>query len=101
MPGDSLAFAVRVRCQIEGIGAFQSLGNGLDVTVVLFDDLIFHLEIVGRIDSALFGHQVAHVTIGGQHFEVLAEIFLNGFGFCRRFYNYQIHRVSLDILLFF
>jgi len=46
--------------------------------LIPFDHLILHGEVMLGIDGAFFRHQVANVTVGGEDFEVLAEVLLDG-----------------------
>ena len=77
VPGNGFAFAIRVRRQIERVGAPQGLGDGLDVALVFIDELILHGEVVLRVHCPTLGHQVAHVPIGGEDLEVLAQVTLD------------------------
>lgn len=79
MPGDGLAFAIRVGGEVERFGLAYFLGDGGEVLFVLFDGLMLHGEVVGRIDRALFGQQIADMAIGGEDGKVLAQVFLDGF----------------------
>ena len=72
VPADRLAFAVRVGREVEVVSGFRGLGDGLDVFLVLLDQLIAHGEVLRRIHGTLFGHQVTDVAIGGEDVEVLA-----------------------------
>ena len=90
MPGNGFTLSIRVGRQIEGLGLFKRFGYGLDMALIAFDDFVFHREVVIRVDGALFGDQVSDVTVGGQDLKVLAQIFLDGFRFGRRFYNDKI-----------
>ena len=90
MPGDRLPFAVRVSRKIEVVGLLERFGDGVDVSGVTLDKLIFHGEVVLRIDCPLLGDQVAHVAVGGQYLKALAQVFLDGFRLGRRFHYDQI-----------
>ena len=48
------------------------------------------LEIVLGIDCAFLGNEITHVAIGGQHLEILAEVFLDGLRLGRRFHDDQV-----------
>ena len=85
MPGDGLALAVRVGRQVQGLGLAQRARDGVDVALVLLEHLVLHGEAVIGIDRAFLGHEVAHVPVGGEHFEVLAEVFLDRLRLGRRF----------------
>jgi hypothetical protein len=43
-----------------------------------------------RVDRAFLRLQVAHVTVGGQNLEVLAEVFVDRLGLGRRFDDEQV-----------
>ena len=52
---------------------------------VALDLAILHREIVVGIDGAFLRHQVAHVAIGREHLEVLAQVLLDGLRLGGRF----------------
>ncbi len=83
MPADRLAFAIQVGRQIDVIGQLGRLGDRVDVLLVALDDLVGHGETVFGIDRALLRLQVAHVTVGGEDLEVLAEVFVDRLGLGR------------------
>ena len=85
VPGDRLALAVRVGRQVERLGFLQRARDGVDVALVLLEHLVLHGEAVVGVDRAFLRHQVAHVAIGGEHLEVLAEVLLDGLRLGRRF----------------
>ena len=60
------------------------------MALVALDQLVLHREAVVGIDRAFLRHQVAHVAIGGQHLEILAQVFLDGARLGRRFDDDQI-----------
>ncbi len=84
VPGNRLAFAVRVGCQQHFVGLLGGLDDGLDVLGVALDDLIFHAEIFS-IDRAGFWLQVTHVAVAGEDVVVRAEVLFQRFGFGWRF----------------
>ena len=90
MPGNGLALTIRVGREQERVGLFQGPGDGIDVLLVAFDDLVIHLETAARVHRAFTGHEVPHVTIGGQHLEVLAQVLLQRFRLGRRFDNNEL-----------
>jgi hypothetical protein len=87
VPGNGFALAVRVGRQIQSVGFLQRPGDGLNVFLVLFQDLIAHREFALRIDRAFLRHQVPDVPIGSEHLEILAEVLLDGLRLCRRFHD--------------
>jgi hypothetical protein len=90
VPGNGLAFAIRVSRQEQAIRLLERLGDGVNVLFVLLDQLVLHGEVVIGIDRALFRQQVAHVTVGGEDLEVLAQIFLDRLRLGRRFHNDEV-----------
>jgi hypothetical protein len=46
--------------------------------------------VVVRIDRAFLRHEVADMAIGGKDFEVLAEVFLDGFRLGRRLHDNEV-----------
>ena len=45
---------------------------------VLLQHLVLHGETAIGIDGAFLRHEIAHVTVRGEHLEVLAEVLLDG-----------------------
>ena len=88
MPGDGLAFAIRVSGQIQRLRTLHRLGDGVDMFFVFLDEIVFHLEIVFGIDRPLLGDQVAYMAIGSQGGEILAQVFRHGLRLGRRL-NYD------------
>ena len=72
VPGDGLAFTVRVSRQKQCLCTLQCTNDGLNVFFVTLNHLILHVEAVLGVDCAFFRHQIAHMTIRGQDFKVLA-----------------------------
>ena len=79
MPRDRLALAVRVRREHHDIDVLDGLRDGVDVLRVALDQLVLHLEIVVGVHRAGLRHEVAHVAIGSEDLEILAEVFLERF----------------------
>ena len=90
MPCDRLPFAVRVGCQIDVVCIGGCLGNRVHVLAVARDGFVLHRKIIFGIDCAGLGNQVAHVSIRGEDFKILAQIFLQRFGLGRRFDDQEI-----------
>ena len=91
VPGDGLPLAVRVRGQVQGIGLLEHFGDGLNMPLVAVDDLVLHGEPLVRVNGALLGHKVAHMTIRGHDLEVGSQVLLDGFRLGGRFDNDQVH----------
>ena len=87
MPGNSFSLAIRVSCQQDAIRLFCRTHDGVDVFFVALDELVLHRELVIRIHRTGFRYQVAHVTVAGEDFVILAEIFFQGFCLGRRLDN--------------
>ncbi len=90
MPGNGLAFAVKVGRQIERVGLLDRLDDGVDVLLVLFDQVVVHREIVIGIDGAFLRHQITHVTVRREDLEILAEVFVDRLGLGGRFDDKQV-----------
>ena len=90
VPADRLAFAIQVGREIDVVGQLGGLGNRVDVFLVTLDHLVGHGETMLGIDRALLRPQVAHVAVGGQHLEVLAEVFVDRLGLGWRFDDEQV-----------
>ena len=56
MPGDRLAFAVRVGRQVQRVGLLERARDRLHVLLVL-QDLIAHRELALQVDRAFLRHQ--------------------------------------------
>ena len=80
MPRDSLAFAVRVGCQIDAVGTLHCFGNRIYMLAVTIDDVVLHGELLRRVDGAIFRNQVAHMPVRSQDLKITAQIFFEGFG---------------------
>ena len=81
MPGDGLAFTIRVSGEIQCIGLLHRLDDGIHVALVLLDQVVLHGEVIIGIDCALFRNQVTNMAIGSKRTEVLAEVLGHGFRF--------------------
>jgi hypothetical protein len=77
VPGNGLALAVQVGGEIDVLGGLGRPGDRLDVFLVALDHLVIHGKAVLGIDRALLGLEVAHVAVGGEDLEVLAEILVD------------------------
>ena len=93
MPGDRLAFAIRVGRQNQPVGALDRLGDVVEALLRLGIDLPQHVEIVVRIDRSVLGGEVAHVAEGGQHFVAGPQIFVDRLGLCGRLDNDDVHEI--------
>ena len=90
VPADCFTFAIRVSREEQGVSFLQCLLDGVDMLFIALDDLVLHGEIEVRIDRPFFGQQIAHMTIGGQHFVVLAKVLFDGLALGGRLDNDQI-----------
>ncbi len=90
MPGDGLAFAIRIGSEPELVGATQGLGDGVHMSLVALDGSVAHGEIMFGIYSTFFGLQIAHMAVGSEHLKVIPQILLDGFGFSRRFNDNEL-----------
>ena len=91
VPGDRLAFAVRVGGQNELVGVFDGARDIVEPLLRLGIDLPEHAEIMVRIDRAALGRQVADMAERGQDLIALAQIFIDCLRLGGRFHQYKIH----------
>ena len=91
VPGDRLAFAVRVGGEDQLAGTFERAGDVGQALCRLWIDLPQHAEVGRGIDRAVLGRQVAHVAERRQHLVARAKILVDGLGFGRRFNDDNVH----------
>ena len=89
MPGDSLPFPVRVRCQIDLVGLFGQGLQFLDQRTLAPDIDVFGCEIMLHVHPELALGQVTQMAHGGTDGERPAQELLDGFGFGRGFHDDQ------------
>ena len=87
MSGDGLAFAVRVRREIDGVGRGRQLLQLGHNFFFAGDDDVVGLEIVLNVHTQSALGQILHVPERGLDREALAQIFLDGLRLGRRFDN--------------
>ena len=91
VPTDRLALAVGVGGEDQVIIGLERVGNRLEMLAAVGGNLPCHFEIIGRIDRAILGRQVADMAERGQNGEVRAQILVDGLCLCRRFDNDDSH----------
>jgi len=77
MPGNRLALAIEVGREIKGIGLLHGLRDRIDMFRVAIDDLVLHFETMRGVYGSFLGQEVAHMTIRGEDFEILTQVFLD------------------------
>ena len=90
VPGDGLAFAVRVRCEIDAVGVLCGLLQLRDDLFLALERIVFRLKVMLDIDAQRALRQIAQVAHAGLDLIVGTEIFSDGFGLRRRFHDDQI-----------
>ena len=93
MPADRLPFAVGIGCEdqfVVGVG-FHRIDNRANMLLRLGGDVPFHFEIIVGIHRTVLWRQVAHMAVGGQNSELIAEILVDRFRLGGGFYNYNGH----------
>ena len=83
--GNGLAFAIRVRRQVDGIRGLGQLLQLGDNFLLAGDDDVLGLEVVVEIDAQRLLGQVLDVAERGFHLIARAEIFLDRLRLGRRF----------------
>ena len=91
VPGNGLAFPVRVGRKVERIGALQRCGDLFDPLGSVLVQFPGHGKVFIGAHRTVFGRQIAHMTETGQNAIVLAQVLIDGFRFGRRFDNDNIH----------
>ena len=91
VPGNGFAFAIRVGCQNEGVGAFERMRDVVHPLLRLRVDLPKHLEAVIRIDRTVLGRQVADMPERGQNLVAGAKILVDRLRLGRRLDNDNFH----------
>ena len=90
MPGDRLALAVRVRCEIDDVAVLGVFFQLTDQLALVADGLIDRFKIVFDVHAELAFGQIAQMTHAGLDHIVLAEIPLNGFRLRRGLNDHQM-----------
>ena len=91
VPGNRLAFAVRVGGEDQGVGLLRLVGDRLELPRLVGIGLPLHREAGVRIDRAVLGRQIADVAVGGEHAVTAAKIFLDGLRLGGRFDDDKLH----------
>ena len=89
VPGDGLAFPVRVRPQIDLRDVRGDFLQLLDDFGLSQDGDVFGGKIVFQVHPQLVFRQVLDVSFAGDHLDVGAQVFLQGLGLGGRFYDEQ------------
>ncbi len=90
VPRNGLALPVRVGGEEQGLRFLERARNGVHVLLISFHHLILHGEVMLGVDGAFFRHQIAHMAIRGEDFEVLAEVFLDGLRLGGRLHDNEV-----------
>ena len=91
MPGNRLAFAIRVGGEDQLVGLFDRVRDFLHDFLGLRVDIPVHLEVFVGLDRAVLGRQVAHVAERGDDLVTAAQVFVDGLGLGSRFHDYDVH----------
>ena len=89
VPGDGLAFPVRVRPQVDLRDVRRRLLQLLDNLGLPQDGDVFGRKIVLQVHPQLVFGQVLDVPFAGDHLDVGAQVFLQGLGLGGRFHDEQ------------
>ena len=91
VPGDRLALAVRVGCEIKVFGTLDGVLNGLNVLLGTGVHRPDHSKVVIGLNGAVLGHKVPHVSHARENLVVRAQILVDGFCLGRRFNDDDVH----------
>ncbi len=95
MPGDRLALAIRIGGEVQGLGAFQRLGDGRDLAVAALVGGPVHGEVLLRTHAPVLGRQVAHMPKARQHGKPATEVFVDCLGLGGRFDDDDVRHAIL------
>ena len=96
VPGNGLAFAVRVGCQVEPIGPLERIGDIRDALVGPSVHLPDHGKALFGLHRSILGRQIPHMAVARQDLVVLAEVLVDGLGLGRRFDDDDVHLVQSE-----
>ena len=91
VPGDRLAFPVRVGRQDHAVGVLDRAADVAHPLGGLRVDFPAHREIVVRVDRAVLRRQIPHMAERGVDLVVLAQIFVDGLRLGRRLDDHDFH----------
>ena len=63
--------------------AAAALCNRIHMFAVARDGFVVHRKAVFGIYRASLGNEIAHMPVGGEHLEIITQIFFEGFGLGR------------------
>jgi hypothetical protein len=101
VPGNGLALAIQVCRQVDGLGLARGPNDFPNMLFAAFVQFVGHRKIVVRVDRTITGGQIANMTIGSQHLEVVSKIPVDGGRFGRGLDDEQFDEKILGFLLFF
>jgi hypothetical protein len=91
VPGDGLAFAIRVGGEDDLVGALGGHGDVVQPLGRLHVHVPRHGEVLVRPDRSILGRQVADVTVGRQDRVVGSQILVDGLGLGRALDDDDVH----------
>ena len=91
VPGNRLAFAIRVGRQDQLVGALDRVGDFLELLLAAALDFPIHEEVVLRLHRTVLGRQVTHVAERGQDAVVPSQVLVDRLGFGRGFDDDDFH----------
>jgi len=98
VPGDRLAFTVRVGGEDQAVRLLHRLGDVGKALRRRPVDLPRHGKIVVRPDGTVLRRQVADVAERGEYREVTPEILVDGLRLCGRFDDDDVHLILMFLL---
>ena len=72
MPGNSLALAVEIGCEIDRLRLSRRFNNRIDMLFAAFAKFITHTEIIVGIDGTVLGRQITYMALGGKYLEIVS-----------------------------
>lgn len=89
MPSYGFALTIGVSSQIDGIGPLRSLSQFTEYLALATDRYITRLKTVFNVYAQFFRRQISHMPHARLDDEILAQDFVDRFGFGGRFDDHQ------------
>ena len=87
MPCNCLSLPIRVGCENNRVCFFDRFDDVLESFFAARAEFPGHCKIFVRQNRTVFAGQVSDMSETRQNLIIFTQIFIDCFGFCRRFYN--------------
>jgi hypothetical protein len=86
---DGFAFAIRIGREVHTFHLLGGVFQLRDKFLLAFDYLVMRLEIRFHIHREVAFREIFNMTERSLHYELLAQVFVDGLRLRRRFHDYQ------------